>query len=215
MTDILRRSLIRCGLTLAGMLVLLVLLFRQFAYARDAARRTGCQSNLRQIMLGIQQYTKDYDARLPLAKVSDRSSGKSPFDPAYGWADGLQPYLKSVCIFQCPSESFSPDAEGKSTSGGFTDYWYNSNLSGQSPKGMRRANVVSLGDGVGNAQGTARYALNAPPDQKVFKSPYGGEISAWHHLNGANFAFADGHVKWLLPADVSVQPGAQYTFSTR
>ena len=44
---------------------------------------------------------QDYDERYPSA-VSDIGSpnGASP----YGWADALQPYIRNMRIFQCPSE---------------------------------------------------------------------------------------------------------------
>jgi hypothetical protein len=39
-------------------------LFPVFARARENARRTSCQSNLKQIGLGMLQYTQDYDEKL-------------------------------------------------------------------------------------------------------------------------------------------------------
>ena len=46
------------------------------------------QSNLKQQMLGILQYTQDYDERLP---------------PARRWMDVIYPYIKSEEIYHCPS----------------------------------------------------------------------------------------------------------------
>ncbi len=50
--------------------------------------RSQCQSNLKQQMLGILQYTQDYDERYPSARE---------------WIDVLQPYVKSEQIFKCPA----------------------------------------------------------------------------------------------------------------
>ncbi|HEX8465630.1 MAG TPA: DUF1559 domain-containing protein [Abditibacterium sp.] len=57
-------------------------------FARESARRSSCQSNLKQIMLGVVQYSLDYDEVEPSARK---------------WTDVLQPYLKSRQIFNCPS----------------------------------------------------------------------------------------------------------------
>ena len=44
--------------------ILAAILFPVFARARENARRASCQSNLKQIGLGIAQYTQDYDERV-------------------------------------------------------------------------------------------------------------------------------------------------------
>src|SRR5690606_12617556 len=85
---------------------------------RENARRASCQSNLKQINLGMIQYTQDYDEKYPMYRP-----GASTAARPYGWADALQPYLKSTQIFQCPSDSAGPNATP--TSSGYTDYGYN------------------------------------------------------------------------------------------
>ena len=110
-------TLIELLVVIAIIAILAAILFPVFARARENARRASCQSNLKQIALGIKQYTQDYDERFPLA-----ISGGS----VYGWADAVQPYLKSTQIYQCPSETIglgtNPNAAG------YTDYWYNATL---------------------------------------------------------------------------------------
>lgn len=59
-----------------------------FGRARENTRRSSCQSNLKQIGLGIVQYAQDYDELMP---------------PAREWIDRLQPYVKSEAVFNCPS----------------------------------------------------------------------------------------------------------------
>src|SRR4028118_1774787 len=65
----------RSGFTLIELLVVIAIigilasiLFPVFARARENARRSSCQSNLKQIGLGILQYTQDYDEKLPLRR---------------------------------------------------------------------------------------------------------------------------------------------------
>ena len=59
-----------------------------FIQGRENARRSSCQSNMKQQMLGIIQYSQDYDEKLP---------------PARSWIDAVQPYVKSEQVFICPS----------------------------------------------------------------------------------------------------------------
>src|SRR5690349_14123074 len=60
------------GFTLIELLVVIAIigllaaiLFHVFARARENARRSSCQSNLKQISLGLIQYAQDYDERFP------------------------------------------------------------------------------------------------------------------------------------------------------
>jgi type II secretory pathway pseudopilin PulG len=87
---------------IANVIILAAILFPVFARARENARRSGCQSNLKQIGLGIMQYTQDYDEIMPYAAQADSFNvgvaGTS-------WPVLLQPYVKSTQIFRCPSNT--------------------------------------------------------------------------------------------------------------
>lgn len=56
-------TLIELLVVIAIIAILAAILFPVFARARENARRTSCLSNLKQIGLGIMQYTQDYDER--------------------------------------------------------------------------------------------------------------------------------------------------------
>ncbi|WP_157947556.1 DUF1559 domain-containing protein [Abditibacterium utsteinense] len=90
--------------------ILAAILFPVFGRARENARRSSCQSNLKQIGLGLIQYSQDYDETF----VPDWfSTGTSPgnTDPQstpngeYKWMDAIYPYVKSEQVFNCPSAS--------------------------------------------------------------------------------------------------------------
>ena len=59
-------TLIELLVVIAIIAILAAILFPVFARARENARKSTCQSNLKQIMLGVLQYAQDYDERLPI-----------------------------------------------------------------------------------------------------------------------------------------------------
>ncbi len=123
----------------------------------ESLERSFCQSNLKQIALGIAQYSQDYDEKLPLAR---------------NWTDELFPYLKNEKIFDCPVI-----AKGQRYG-----YAYNSKLSNK---------------GAGLLSQTA-LTVSLYETTVLKRNAFGmGENQAFRHLDGANFAFADGHVKWF------------------
>ena len=96
-------TLIELLVVIAIIAILAAILFPVFARARENARRSSCQSNLKQIGLGLIQYTQDYDELLAPASNYVMSSG-NPLSTT--WFDAVQPYVKSQQIFTCPSDSF-------------------------------------------------------------------------------------------------------------
>jgi prepilin-type N-terminal cleavage/methylation domain-containing protein/prepilin-type processing-associated H-X9-DG protein len=200
-------TLIELLVVIAIIAILASILFPVFARARENARRASCQSNLKQIALGVFMYNQDYDEKLP--QVNGDPNSATSGNP-YGWADALQPYLKSTQIFQCPSETQGPSTGP--TVPGYSDYWMNSLASGTADAQFDSpALTVLLGDGGYDANGTDP-ATNVNSSARYYSSggiPTGGctgQVSATlatlpnggahRHLTGSNIAFADGHVKW-------------------
>src|SRR5262245_61739534 len=100
-------TLIELLVVIAIIAILAAILFPVFARARENARRASCQSNLKQIALGMHQYTQDYDERFPGNHVGDGSgcpggNGLDCSPPTAGWGAVIQPYIKSWQILQCP-----------------------------------------------------------------------------------------------------------------
>jgi prepilin-type N-terminal cleavage/methylation domain-containing protein/prepilin-type processing-associated H-X9-DG protein len=186
-------TLIELLVVIAIIAILASILFPVFARARENARRSSCQSNLKQIGLGVRQYVQDYDERFP-------QSGSAPLpnpELVTGWAYTLQPYLKSEQIFQCPSDTGAAPTQAtlqeRAVNIGFTDYWYNFNLGdGASDSSVEYpSNVLLNGDGSGILSSSASSYTVASPNGVPER-----------HFDGANYAFVDGHVKWLKPSAV-------------
>lgn len=181
-------TLIELLVVIAIIALLAAILFPVFARARENARRASCQSNLKQIALGVKQYSQDYDEKFPIETVTTS-------DPNIGWAGTIQPYVKSEQIFQCPSSTTPPPtaatltgSSGRLNDPNFTDYYYNYNLGDQNEAILAySSNTVMLGDGLGGAA-----------DYNRTSTDNGGQ----RHFEGGNYAFADGHVKWLKPVNV-------------
>lgn len=203
-------TLIELLVVIAIIAILAAILFPVFARARENARRSSCQSNLKQIGLGFVQYIQDYDERMPVGITADVSN-------PYGWADAIQPYLKSTQIYQCPSDTVAPQTGvANPTAAGYTDYYANSYVLGTSQAQLNNvALTVLAGDGVGTGA-TARYMCDGsnctqggtdptatdPTLVTAIASATGITINggAQRHLETSNFLFADGHVKSLKGA---------------
>ncbi len=102
-------------LVVIGIIALLAaLLFPVFNSARGAARRSACQSNLRQLLLAASLYATDHDDLWPrqslqLMKSFEAALDAEPAPHLVGdiagllWISQLQPYLRSAPILTCPS----------------------------------------------------------------------------------------------------------------
>ncbi len=182
------------GLTIVAMVYLPrlsrpfeAMLERMGVPTQEANRRTQCQSNLYNVSMAIAQYAQDYDQRLPSA-----TSNPS----AYGWADALNPYVGSSAFLHCPKNanviSINPSSVG------YTDYYFNSNcLDGSLPSAPDSSHLILIGEGPPSDARSARSGL-PPAWIAQGDSPARLHFPVGEATNGgANYIFADGHIKWL------------------
>jgi prepilin-type N-terminal cleavage/methylation domain-containing protein/prepilin-type processing-associated H-X9-DG protein len=175
--------------------VLAAILWPVFNRSHGPSKRASCQSNLKRIGLAFVQYTQDYDERMPPIAFNSVSRSVHPFSKPFGWADGLYPYMSSSQLFQCLSNPAPRPRRVDATQIGFTDYWFNTYLAGRASKYFTAPSQTFLcGDGNDGTEKTdARYNRNVLP-QSWFDD---GNSPARRHLDGADYLFADGHVKLL------------------
>jgi prepilin-type N-terminal cleavage/methylation domain-containing protein len=93
-------TLIELLVVIAIIAILAAILFPVFAKARDAARRSTCLSNTKQIGTAILMYAQDYDEMLVPPSVGTCQAADS-----FGWGDLVQPYAKNTGLLQCPSNT--------------------------------------------------------------------------------------------------------------
>lgn len=110
-------TLIELLVVIAIIAILAAILFPVFARARENARRSTCVSNLKQLGLGMMQYTQDYDEKYPQGSASGgtytgfkidlfpiTAFNGTPLNAyASSWANVILPYTKSAQIMSCPS----------------------------------------------------------------------------------------------------------------
>ncbi len=191
-------TLIELLVVIAIIAILASILFPVFARARENARKASCMSNLKQIGLGMAQYTQDYDEKLLIqAPVANQHFGAI-----------LQPYLKSRQIFLCPSATGSI-ATPTTPPGDPQDHiWQMPDLNSA---GVLDPFNGSYGMNLNLSGGAALASINSPSTLGMFfdstwpqvggisitASNFGALYDASRHFDGLNICYADGHAKWL------------------
>jgi prepilin-type N-terminal cleavage/methylation domain-containing protein/prepilin-type processing-associated H-X9-DG protein len=112
-------TLIELLVVIAIIAILAAILFPVFAQAKEAAKKTSCLSNMKQLGLGLQLYLGDNDDRVFFRSgFANSRSGLIPTTNANRWWNLLMPYVKNEDIFKCASDSqptASKDVDGNVT----------------------------------------------------------------------------------------------------
>jgi prepilin-type N-terminal cleavage/methylation domain-containing protein/prepilin-type processing-associated H-X9-DG protein len=202
-------TLIELLVVIAIIAILASILFPVFGRARENARKTSCLSNLKQIGLGIMQYTQDYDERFPMSRT-DNIQYNGVNNNRAPWHLAIFPYVKSVQLYKCPSNP-SNSQVGFSWDGskdviprsylcnGTGDANYFVAFGGDTPM-----NMLSAGGGVSLARiksASQLILIGEHPDRPdpEYYSPNAGDMKFTNHLGMTNFLFADGHAKSMKP----------------
>jgi prepilin-type N-terminal cleavage/methylation domain-containing protein/prepilin-type processing-associated H-X9-DG protein len=199
-------TLIELLVVIAIIAILAAILFPVFAQAREAARKTTCLSNLKQLGLGMIMYTQDYDEKMVLW---EQGSGNVFFDSqnfAETWDRLLQPYIKNNLVSGCPSDlsdkGFSPYGgtyaiRSFSIPGNIGGNWCNTSTNPQpNPPALAAIPEPSLTIMLNERDNCASGAGSDPHAIWGWCSVNDAESeTAWRHNKQANYVYADGHAK--------------------
>jgi prepilin-type N-terminal cleavage/methylation domain-containing protein/prepilin-type processing-associated H-X9-DG protein len=197
-------TLIELLVVIAIIAILAAILFPVFAQARDKARQSACLSNLKQVGLGLQMYSQDWDETLPPANhVHDFGSPKV-LERTPSFLGSLIPYTKNRAIFACPSAIVNlPYAPRVMAPNEFSD----TNLLGNGVVLGRALAVVDRPAEIIYCQ-ELNWRINEAQVRPIATNPARTSYTAWHytspigegysnlHMEGGNFVFADGHAKY-------------------
>lgn len=101
-------TLIELLVVIAIIAILAAILFPVFAQAKEAAKKTSCLSNAKQMATATFLYAGDYDDMFCQTSWESKNTQQA-FNPGgtyqIHWTYLMQPYIKNWGIFVCPSDS--------------------------------------------------------------------------------------------------------------
>lgn len=203
-------TLIELLVVIAVIAILAALLFPVFARARDKARQATCTSNLKQIGLAVLLYTQDYDDRYPLghAPVADPLSvfdGGMDYEPHF--IELLRPFVKNSKnqgVWRCPSD---PSAQ-LTKDGDQTEFHVSYSVNGWFEYGAALSQVEIPADKIHVLESVdddhfhwwemGRKKMSDPylPLDQLPRKALDEQTARTRHSEGANYLYADQHVKW-------------------
>lgn len=177
--------------------VLVAILVPVLGKVREAARKTQCVSNMRQLGAAVHLFTQDHGGRLPVAVDygTDPFGAKGSTAGWWGWFSYIRPYTMpgggrtpdGKIVPSCPSSLEEVDRTTVSTWHNYTGYAWNNVLgrvSGGNPV-FRRVNQLTR---------PSRTPMLWEASPMPGNNPYDSNVLLFRHGETANLLMVDGHV---------------------
>jgi len=188
--------------------ILVAILFPVFVRAKEAARKTVCLSNLRQLGMASVMYASDYDGWLPCDYYACNSNTTHS-----RLVEQIHPYLGSMDILYCPSTvkvqkwmpDFSPTEANKAAGNiGYYCFSYDQIPSTVTPGKPTYSTWISWGFLPGRAADSPRIMseywdsnswLWSDAWCKLTRTEHGVTLHG-SHKGSINICYLDGHAKF-------------------
>jgi len=198
-------TLIELLVVIAIIAILAAILFPVFARAREKARQSACNSNIKQLGLALIMYAQDYDGVWAMWGYGGSDPDDTPANGAYTWDTVVAPYIKNDQILICPS-NHNYDGGARSRSYAMPRYVSGVNVD-LAPAPAATVALFEKGHKTPGKWGDAAA-------ENFFQSHgctgFGLTTETWHQ-DGKNFVFSDGHAKYYA---ISSGPFAAVTSNT-
>ena len=220
-----RRGLTRLeiSLLLLAFGILAVIFYPVFDTRHPKAPHASCMSNLKQVGLALIGYTQDYDEKFPPAVGQIRLPDGKFYEQQWGITthariDGrqmavpaiLDGWVKNEQIFLCPAVEaphsgltylYNDLAAGASVAA-FSSPAY-SVLAAEGDDHLRNVGHAKSPNSTGD-EAALSLRSNATSPKLLLGAAVGDALV--RHSGGADYLFADGHVKWMKPDAVFFPP---------
>jgi len=213
-------TLIELLVVIAIIAILASMLLPSLAKAKEAGRRMSCVNNEKQLSISATLYAQDFGDQYPLRSGTLR------------WPQAMLSYFRNTNILVCPTDKIhNPQTEGGVVANvadcagrtyminGFNDYFhdnfdsgtFDAYMGGTLNQGLRQTKILFPSDtiifGEKKAVSPQYYMDLLEAGQDSLGNDY-TELNQTMHLEGSDYAFADGSARFLKAyIDMGSLPG--------
>ena len=191
-------TLVELLVVLGVILLLIAMLLPSLSRAFEVARRTNCESNLRQLTAAVLRYADEHDAQFPTCDLLPVQAGLgAPSDP--GIIPQLNPYARNRGVFHCPDDprdGMCTYAINDFLGGNWPSYNYHA---GRMTEVHDSSRLFALIEDIDlhprTKNGSGGFVVEPYP------TPVWTDVPAMVHGHGTCLSFLDGHAEYWQWSD--------------